>query len=125
MGLIQMFQKEDKKKHSLGVCIPNMRKRNLETEDEKAAEELASKAGFRVSGIFQVQDTLMAKGTLFKGALKIKAKLKFNDVKMTVKEIQIDGKDCETITVGESGALFLKPEKGKSPIIKIDDILEF
>jgi len=102
-----------------------MRKRALETEDEKAAEELSSKAGFRVLGIFQVQDTLMAKGTLFKGALKKKAKTSFNGVKMQVSEIQVEGRDAETITVGEKGALFLRPEKGKSPIIKIGDVLEF
>lgn len=123
MGLIQIFQKE--KKHSLGVCIPDVRKRALEGKDDMAAEKLGAGAGFRVSGIFQVQDTLMAKGILFKGALKKNAKLEFGDVKMTVEEIQVNGKTCDTITVGEKGALFLKPEKGKSPIIKIDDIIEF
>ncbi len=123
MGLLQsIFQKEDRKKRSLGVCIPDSsRAKKMQKEEEPIA---ASRA-FQVSGIFHVQDNLMVQGEAVGGSIKKKDKFSFGGTKLVVKDIQVESKTAGSIEADQRGALFLKAEKGKFPIIRIGDALEF
>jgi len=116
----ELFQK-DKKKHDLGVCIPDVSraKKGLETEEIVPASH-----GFAVTGIFHVHDSLMVKG-IAGGSIRKKSKAKFRGQKFEVKSIQIENKETDLIEEGQKGALFLKASKGKFPNIKIGDELEF
>jgi len=116
----ELFQKE-KKKHDLGVCIPNASR----ARRGFAAEEIVPTSHcFVVSGIFHVHDSLMVKG-MAGGSIREKNKAKFGGKKFEVKGIQIENRETDLIEEGQKGALFLKASKGKFPNIKIGDELEF
>jgi len=119
--LKSVFHKESKKKHSLGVCIPDSSRAKKE---EKA--EIAAAVGkiFKVEGVFHVHDSIMVKG---KASAKIekKDKASFQGMKLVVKDVQVGSKNAEYLEEGQAGALFLRAENGKNPIIKIDDVLKF
>lgn len=117
-----LFQKQEKKKHNLGVCIPDTSKSRRMAKG--AQEEIAPGRTFKISGVFQVQDSLMVNG-LSGGTIKKNDKVNFSGLKLVVQDVQVDNKTVEAIQEGEKGALFLKPEKGKLPILKIGDVLEF
>ena len=122
MGFLkQLLPKKQEKKHTLGVCIPDASKKKI----QEKANELPTGYGFVVSGIFHVQDSLMVQGTATCGTIKIKDKAKIGESKLVVKSIQVEGKDAKKLEHGQRGALFLIAEKGKAPIIKAGDVLEF
>ena len=123
MGLLKsVLHSEQEKKHSLGVCIPDSRK---EKAKDETGQPLREGSSFTVSGIFHVQDSLMLQGTMSGGVAKKKDKISFGQAKLVIKDLQVGNRSVETITPGETGAMFLKPEKGKFPIIRIGDVLEF
>ena len=115
------MQKEEKKGHSLGVCIPDASRAKKEL---MAEEIIPASHSFSVSGIFHVHDSLMVKG-ISGGSIRKKDKANFNGKKFEVKSIQIENRETESIEEGQKGALFLKATKGKLPNIKIGDELEF
>jgi len=124
MGIFSpLFQKEQKKKHNLGVCIPDSSKSRRRVQEKEP--EISTEKGFVVSGLFHVQDSLMVKGTAWLGNIKKKDKTTFGGIKLAVRDIQVENKDAEMILQGQNGALFLKAVKGKFPNIKIGDTLEF
>lgn len=116
----EIFQKE-KKKHDLGVCIPDANRRKKELKAEKV---IPASHSFIVSGLFHVHDSLMIKG-MSGGTIRKKDKAKFNSQKFEVTGIQIENKETDLIEKGQTGALFLDTSKGKIPNIKIGDELEF
>ncbi len=116
----ELFQKE-KKKHDLGVCIPDASRARKEL---RAEEVVPTSHSFIVSGIFHVHDSLMIKG-MSGGTIRKKDKAKFNSQKFEVKGIQIENRETDLIEEGQKGALFLNTSKGKLPNIKIGDELEF
>lgn len=123
MGLFApLFQKSRKSKHGLGVCIPDARKKSI--KDSRPGEDVIGR-GFNVTGIFHVHGSLMLQGTPNGGAISKKSKLSAKRAKLLVKDIQVENKSVELLGEGQSGALFLKPEKGKFPSIKIGDLLNF
>ena len=116
----ELFQKE-KKRHDLGVCIPDASRAKKEL---KAEQIVPTSHCFLVTGIFHVHDSLMVKG-MAGGSIRKKDKAKFNSQKFEVEGIQIENKETDSIEEGQKGALFLKASKGKLPNIKIGDELEF
>ena len=122
MSLLQQFwQKSESKRHSLGICIPDASRNKREA---RAEEVVAGGRGFNVSGIFHVHDSLMLQGTAF-GSIKKKDKAKFKGKILVVEEVQVGNETTDLIDDRKKGALFLKPEKGKFPVIRIGDTLEF
>jgi len=124
LGIIgRLFEKEEKKKHSLGVCIPDAGKRKKGSVEE---EEMPRPGrAFLVKGIFHVQDSIMLQGRPLGGSLEKGAKVEAQGLKFSVKDVQVDGKSVDKMGEGQKGALFLKPEDSAFPIIKIGDLLEF
>jgi len=121
VGLLQqIFQADERKKHNLGVCIPDSSKRDAGEEETG----VGCQQGFIVTGIFHVHDSLMVKGKACK-TIKKNGKVKFHGKTLIVRDVQSGEKNSDCLAVGETGALFLKTEKGKHPIIKIGDVLEF
>ncbi|MFA4855487.1 MAG: hypothetical protein WC634_02785 [archaeon] len=134
MGILgSLFKKQGEEKEKLGVCIPNASKTKMqekaEAEEEpfpQAAEEeeLLPAKGFLVTGIFHVQNVLMVQGTA--GCkIKKKDKTKFGGATLVVKDVQVAKQSAGSIQPGQKGALFLRAENGKFPIIKQGDELEF
>ena len=124
MGFLQsIFQGQEKKKHGLGVCIPDSSKARI--AGKEAEEPISADKTFSVSGIFQVQDSLMLQGRVFGRAVKKKDRVSVEGTKLVVKDLQVGRKSVDSIKPGEKGALFLKAEKGKFPIVKIGDRLQF
>ena len=121
MKLIQELFQKDKKKHDLGVCIPDASRAKKEL---MADEIVPASHSFVVSGLFHVHDSLMVKG-MSGGTIRKKNKAKFNGKSFEVKSIQIENRETDLIEEGQKGALFLKARKGKLPNIKIGDELEF
>jgi len=129
-----IFQRE-RKAHSLGVCIPEAGKRKaMEAQlrrKKKVRDEIGSAEGFEasgafeVTGIFHVYDSLMLQGTVLYGAINKKSATTFRGIKLRVIDLQTTGKTPTTFVEGEQGAIFLRAEKGKYPIIKSGDVIEF
>lgn len=134
MGILgSLLQKHGKEKEKLGICIPDAAraKRQEAVEAKKdlfpqaITDDLSSPTrGFLVTGIFHVQDVLMAQGIAGQ-KIKKRDKAKFAGATMIVKEIKIGTESAGSIVQGQKGALFLKPEKGKFPVLKQGDELEF
>ncbi len=116
----EIFQKE-KKRHDLGVCIPDASRARKEL---RADEVIPASHSFIVSGLFHVHDSLMIKG-MSGGTIRKKDKATFNSQKFEVKGIQIENKETDLIEEGQKGVLFLDASKGKLPNIKIGDEFEF
>lgn len=114
---------EKKKKHSLGVCIPDSRmdKINERIEEKHSAEGKV----FEVTGIFHVQESLMVKGKALGGTIKKKDKVAIGGTKFVVDDIQVGNQSADFIKEGQKGALYLKAKSGKFAIIRAGDFLEF
>ncbi len=123
MGLLQqLWQKSESKKHSLGICIPDASKSKREAIVKE--EGIAAGRGFIVLGIFHVHDSLMVQGEAW-ATIRKKDNVRLKGKKIAVHDIQVEGKSTGLIKEGQMGALFLKSENGKQPIIRIGDTLLF
>ncbi len=123
MGLLQqLWQKSEGKRHSLGICIPDASRGKREARVKE--EAIAGGRGFIVLGIFHVHDSLMVQGEAY-ATIRKKDKVGLKGKKLVVHDIQVEGKSTGLIKEGQMGALFLKAEKGKQPIIRIGDTLLF
>ncbi len=118
-----VFGKEEKKKHNLGVCIPDASRKKRRAKDEAGPE--AKDKAFRVSGIFHVHESLMVQGHAIGATIKPKDKIRLGEAELVVTDVQINKASTERLEPGEQGALFLRSLKGKFPIIRIGDVLEF
>ena len=90
-----------------------------------SVEVVASHGAFEVEGIFHVHDCLMLQGVVLDGAIGKKSAAEFRGIKLKVIDAQIGGRARNTLLEGEKGALFVKTEKGKYPLIRASDIIEF
>ena len=121
MGIFdKVFKKEEEKKHTLGVCIPDKSKEKMAQKEEQVDGR-----GFLVSGIFHVHDSIMVQGKAVYGSVKINDRLSLANTSLLVKDIQVERKDVELLEEEQTGALFLTTDDGKAPIIKAGDLLEF
>ena len=134
MGILgSLFKKRGEEKEKLGVCIPDATKakklEKAETEKDPfpqaiTEEETLPTKGFLITGIFHVQDVLMVQGIAGQKIRK-KDKAKFGGATLVVKDIQANKESAGSIGQGQKGALFLRAEKGRFPMLRQGDELEF
>ncbi len=134
MEILQRLFEKDKKR-SLGVCIPEASKRKaMETElkeKKKVKDEIVTIVethmgnAFQVTGVFHVQDSLMLQGFVASGVISKKAKTKVREMQLRIIDLQSGSKSPHAMVKGEHGAIFVHAEKGRFPMIKVGDMLEF
>ncbi|MDP2974257.1 MAG: hypothetical protein Q8N60_04355 [Candidatus Diapherotrites archaeon] len=134
MEILQRLFEKDKKR-GLGVCIPEASKRKaMETElkeNKKVKDEIVTIVethmgnAFQVTGVFHVQDSLMLQGFVASGVISKKAKTKMQEAQLRVIDLQSGSKSPNAMVKGEHGAIFVRAEKGRFPMIKVGDMLEF
>ncbi len=141
MGVFDSFVSK-KKKHKLGVCIPEhaskkieakLKKEVAEAEAVKKAAEIAEKdkliekdtplieavpeepngsALFEIDGVFQFQESLMVRGKVLRGTITRKSKAVIGRCKIGIDSLQLGTKEVELLQRRENGALHLKQSKG-------------
>ncbi len=135
MGVLQSLFEKEKKAHSLGICIPEagkrkamqeqLKRRKMVRDEIESVEGAAAKGAFEVTGLFHVHDCLMLQGSVLEGAISKKSSAVFKGIRLKVADVQTSGKVKSALAEGEQGAVFVKTEKGRYPIIRIGDVIEF
>lgn len=134
MRVLQGLFERDRKKHSLGICIPEATKRKTMEESLHKRKMVRGEIGtgstpgsgsFQVTGIFHVHESLMVQGIVVEGAISKKGSTSFGGVKLKVIDLQLGGKSPGMLQEDDEGAIFFKAEKGKHPMLKVGDIIEF
>ena len=130
MGFLKLLQRDKKKSHNLGVCIPQHEQDKIETAVKEVriqSVEIAKKnsvegIAFELDGYYEVRDIAMLSGRVIKGRITKKKKAFLNDKEYKVSELQKAHQDVDVLEEGEHGAVFLK---GKGLLVQTGSILEF
>ncbi len=135
MRVLQGLFEKERKKHNLGICIPEASKRKAMEErlqrkkmvrgEIGSSPNVARGGSFQVTGIFHVHESLMLQGVVLEGSINKKDVTSFQGVKLRVTDIQAGRKSSISLQEDGQGAIFLKAEKGKFPIIRSGDVLLF
>jgi len=135
MSLLESIFKEEKKEHTLGVCVPEHARVKQEEANREVVEKIKAahaprkkqsrgeiRGAFRVSGLYVSGETVMLRGRVTSGEIKNKMRTEIRSKKISVKELQRGKETVKTLHAGDEGAIYLD-RVGAS--LKLNDLIEF